>query len=338
MIPFCLTQVVHGASFNWRQLSPRGWFIKQLRDLAGVVPPMFTPFSDDDQIDFAGLAAEARYLKDAGVSGMVVGGSMGEGAGMTPEELGEAVRTVIEALDGTLPVLGGIIADSSGEAVRLARSLRNAGAQGLQVPPPHFHVSGETSVLAQYYRAITDAAEIPLLIYNVMPTAQAAVESLEQLIADNPAIVGVKQSGRNIHALAALMAEVGGKIKIFSAIDDMIYPSFVLGVDGTISGTSAIFPRETVEMLKAVRSGDYERGLRLHERLAPVWRTVDCPDFCSRAKYAATLAGRPVGKPRRPFRWPTGEAASSIEEALRAGDLLNEGVPAPVGSDNGARA
>jgi 4-hydroxy-tetrahydrodipicolinate synthase len=299
---------------------------------------MFTPFADDDQIDFAGLAGEARFLKKAGVSGMVVGGSMGEGAGMSPEELGEAVRSVIEALDGSLPVLGGIIADSSAEAVRLAHALRKAGAQGLQVPPPHFHVSGETSVLAEYYRAITDAAEIPLLIYNVMPTAQTAIESLQELIADNPAIVGIKQSGRNIHTLAALVAEVGSKIKVFSAIDDMIYPSFMLGVDGTISGTSAMFPRETVEMLKAVKAGEYERALSMHERLTPVWRTVDYPDFSARAKYAATMAGRSVGKPRRPFQWPTGEAARNIEEALRAGGLLNGDVPSPLRSEQVARA
>lgn len=293
---------------------------------------MFTPFGEDDQIDFLGLAAEARFLKQAGVSGMVVGGSMGEGAGMSEEELGEAVRTVIEAVDGTLFVLGGIIADSSAEAVRLGRALRKAGAQGLQVPPPHFHVSAETSVLSEYYRAITDATGIPLLIYNVMPTAQAAVESLQELIAANPLIIGIKQSGRNIHALAALRAELSPDIKIFSAIDDMIYPSFVLGVDGTISGTSAMFPSETVAMWKAVKAGDYERGLSLHQRLTPVWRTVDYSDFCARGKYAATLAGRPIGKPRRPFQWPSGEAAASIEAALRSGGLLSS-MASPVAGE-----
>ena len=293
---------------------------------------MFTPFGENDEIDYPGLAAEARYLKEAGVSGMVVGGSMGDGAGMSEDELAEAVRTVIEAVDGTLLVLGGIIADSSAEAVRLGRALKKAGARGLQVPPPHFHISAETSVLSDYYRAITDATEIPLLIYNVMPTAQAAVESLQELIEANPLIVGIKQSGRNIHALAALVAEVGGKIKIFSAIDDMIYPSFVLGVDGTISGTSAIFPRETVEMWKAVKAGDYDRGLSLHQRLTPVWRTVDHPDFSARGKYAATLAGRPLGKPRRPFQWPTGEVAASIEAALRLGGLLSD-VASPVAGE-----
>ena len=165
--------------------------------------------------------------------------------------------------------------------------------------PLIFTCQPDTPVLAEYYRAITDAAQIPLLIYNVMPTAQAAVESLQELIADNPAIVGIKQSGRNIHTLAALLAEVGGKVKIFSAIDDMIYPSFVLGVDGTISGTSAMFPRRNRGNAKSRPSGRLQARLGPAHRLTPVWRSVDCPDFCARAKYAAKMAGRPVGKPRR---------------------------------------
>src|ERR1017187_6487155 len=113
-----------------------------------------------------------------------------------------------------------------------------------------------------------------------MPTAQAAVESLENIIDANPKIIAVKQSGRNIHTLAALLATVHKKVKLFSAIDDMIFPSFVLGVDGTISGTSSIFPAETVQMRNAVLAGDLERGLALHNRLAPVWRGGGGVGFC----------------------------------------------------------
>ena len=306
--------------------------MSDLRELRGVVPPMLTPFAEDDRIDLLGLIREAKFLKQCGVGGMVVGGSMGEGAGMPAEELSEAVRTVVEAVEGELPVLAAIIADSSAEAVRLARAARAAGANGLQVPPPHFHVSADTKVLAAYYRAITDASGIPLLIYNVMPTAQAAVESLEQLIQDNPAILGIKQSGRNIHTLAALVAVMAGKAKIFTAIDDMIFPCFMLGVDGTISGTSAIFPRQTVEMLNAVKSGQYARALELHKRLSPVWRSVDFPDFAARAKFAATLGGRNVGRPRRPLQWPTGEVARRIEQAMLAGGFLREETAAPAAS------
>ena len=305
-----------------------------LSHLAGVIPPMFTPFSEDDRIDAAVLVAEARFLRESGVSGIVVGGSMGEGAGLSEAELAEAVRLVIEAVAGEIPVLAGVIADSSAEAVRLAKAVRNAGAVGLQVPPPHFRLAAETRVLGEYYRAITDGSTLPLIIYNVMPTAEAAVESLEQLMAANPAIVGVKQSARNMHTLAALLATMRGRVKLFSAIDDLIYPSFVLGVDGTISGTSAVFPRESIELFEAVRAGDHDSALRLHERFAPVWRAIDHPDFPARSKYAVALTGRPIGKPRRPLHWPTGDAARSIEQAMAAGGFLSA---SPVANSHQAR-
>jgi dihydrodipicolinate synthase/N-acetylneuraminate lyase len=92
---------------------------------------MFTPFREDDRLDAPALAVEARFLRESGVSGIVVGGSMGEGAGLSEAELAEAVRLVIEAVGGKIPVLAAVIADSSAEAVRLAKAARDAGAVGL---------------------------------------------------------------------------------------------------------------------------------------------------------------------------------------------------------------
>jgi 4-hydroxy-tetrahydrodipicolinate synthase len=289
---------------------------------------MITPFGEDDRIDFAALANEARFLLSCGVSGIVVGGSMGEGAGMSEDELAEAVRTTIAAVQDSIPVLSGIIADSSSEAVRLAKAARAAGASGLQVPPPHFCFTMDTGVLGQYYRAITEGSGLPLIIYNVVPWAQAAVESLQEITSANPDILGVKQSGRNIHMLVALLATMKGKIKIYSAIDDMIYPSFMLGVDGTISGTSCVFPRETVAIMKAVRAGDHATAKALHERLAPVWRAIDLPEFPGLAKYAIRLGGRPAGWPRRPFTFPAGNLARKLENTMREMGFL--AVPSPI--------
>ncbi|MCU1273525.1 MAG: hypothetical protein JWO48_956 [Bryobacterales bacterium] len=303
-----------------------------LRDLSGVIPPMITPFGDDDRIDCPALANEARFMKQSGVDAVVVAGSMGEGAGMSPSELGQAVRVVVEALDGSLPVLAALIADNSSEAIRLGKVAREAGAVGLQVPPPNFYATSDPRVLAAYYRAITEAVGLPLIIYNVIPWAQLAIEALHQMVSDIPGIIGVKQSGRNMHALAGLLASFKGKLKIYSAIDDLIFPSFALGVDGTISGTSCVFPRETVEMLTAVKAGDFDRGRKLHERLAPVWRTIDLPDFPSRAKYAITLTGRPAGRPRRPFLWPDAEAAMSIERTMMQHGLCAENAQSLQGS------
>jgi 4-hydroxy-tetrahydrodipicolinate synthase len=287
-----------------------------LNKLCGVIPPMITPFAEDDTVDESQLRQEAQFLKRCGVDALVVGGSTGEGAGMSEAELGLAIRTVIEAVNGSIPVIGGVIADTSEEAVRLGMAAKRAGAAGLQVPPPHFYFSTERQILETYYRAITEATQLPLIIYNVIPWAQLAVEALREITAENPLIIGIKQSGRNIHALVDLLAHLKGHVKIFSAIDDMIFPSFALGVDGTISGTSSVFPRETVEMLRAVRSGDFETARRLHERILPVWRFVDRPDFPSRIKCVMTLMGRHAGRPRRPLDWPDADEVERVRRVL----------------------
>ena len=284
---------------------------------------MITPFAEDDSVDRLSLRAETRFLLDAEVDGLVVGGSTGEGAGMSEDELAEIVSEVVETVDGRVPVIAGLIADSSDEAVRLGLAAKRAGAVGLQVPPPHFHFVTAPEVLSTYYRAITDATELPLIIYNVIPWAQVAVESLHQLTLENPAIIGVKQSGTNIHALADLLANLKGVIKIFSAIDDLLYPSFMLGADGTISGTSSVFPRETVELYRCVQRGDLGRALELHKAIVPVWRAIESPQFPSRVKFVMSLLGRQTGKPRGPFTWPVGEEAKALEDALRLGGLFD---------------
>jgi 4-hydroxy-tetrahydrodipicolinate synthase len=285
---------------------------------------MITPFASDDSVDHTRLGHEARFLKQCGVDGLVVGGSTGEGAGMLEEELGAAIRTVIDSVNGAIPVLGGVIADTSEEAVRLGLAARKAGAAGLQVPPPHFYFSTDPRILAKYYRDITDATGSPLIIYNVIPWAQLAVESLKEITSENRLIVGIKQSGRNIHALLHLLANLKGHVKIYSAIDDMIFPSFALGADGTISGTSSLFPRETVAIRDAVRDGNFDVALRLHERILPVWRFVDRPDFPSRIKCVMALTGRHTGRPRRPFDWPDSAEIARIRRILEDEGFLSD--------------
>jgi 4-hydroxy-tetrahydrodipicolinate synthase len=283
---------------------------------------MITPFAEDDSLDRAALQTEARFLRETGVNGIVVGGSTGEGAGLTEEELFQAVSFVVQAVEGSIPVLGGVIADTSEEAIRLGLAAKRGGACGLQVPPPHFQYVSSTEILSRYYRDISDATELPLVIYNVIPWAQVAISSLQELCSENPLIIGVKQSGTNIHALAELLANLKGTIKIYSAIDDLLYPSFMLGADGTISGTSCLFPRETIELLHHVESRNLLQALQLHNRILPVWRAVEGSSFPGRLKYAMSLLGRSTGKPRGPFRWPSGDDAVRIEDALRAGGFL----------------
>jgi len=290
-------------------------------NLMGVIPPMITPFAHDDSVDRKLLREEVQVLLNAGVHGIVVGGSTGEGAGLSAEELYEAVSTVVETVEGSIPVLSGVIADRSDEAIRLGRAARQAGAVGLQVPPPNLEFVTSPAILDRYYRAITDGTELPIIIYNVIPWAQVSIESLREIVTANSLIYGIKQSGGNIHGLAKLLAYMKGQIRIYTAIDDLVYPSLLLGADGTISGTSSIFPHETVELWNCVKDGDHERAMELHRSFIAVWRALEGPDFPSRMKYALGLMGRPAGKARHPFSPPAHDAIIRIEEALQRSGL-----------------
>jgi 4-hydroxy-tetrahydrodipicolinate synthase len=296
-----------------------------------MIPPLVTPFDSEGRIDRAGLHGEIGFMLDCGVSGVVVGGSTGEGPGLREREVEELVSESLAACGGRVPVIAGIIARTSDEAVRMARAADRAGAVALQVPPPYFEFTTDPRILGAYYSAITDATGLPLIIYNVIPWAQLAMEGLEEILEANPKIFGVKQSGRNIHGLANLAASPNRRFRLFTAIDDLLYPSFMLGVDGTISGTSSLLPRQTMELMRAVECGDYARALALHERILPLWRLMDTPEFPSRIKYAMRCMGRSTGYPRSPFGWPAAEVCGAIERAMSDAGVLSEAEPETTG-------
>src|SRR2546426_10607040 len=140
----------------------------EIRQLGGVIPPMITPFSDDDSIDSSLLRTETQFLLEAGVNGIVVGGSTGEGAGMSAEELCEATSVVVETVNGSIPVLSGVIADTSDEAVRLGKAGLRPGAAGLAGAPPRFHVGVSCALLSRYYRAVADGAGLAVVLSYVV--------------------------------------------------------------------------------------------------------------------------------------------------------------------------
>ena len=148
---------------------------------------------------------------------------------------------------------------------------------------------------------------------------------VEQLI-EADAIIGVKQSGSNMHQLADMVYRFGKLIPILSAVDDLLYPSFVLGARGTLSAIASVLPLQCVQLYDAVEKGDHGRALELHNQLLVVWRALeDMTGFFGRVKCAIELQGRAAGLPRRPHR-----AAREDEKAILRRALQEAGIPLAV--------
>ena len=283
--------------------------------LEGIIPPLATPFTAEQELDEDSLRREVRHMLDAGVHGLTIGGSTGEGQTLSVEESCRLATATIEEAKERVPVISGIIRDSTRDVVRYGLALREVGVDALQITPVHYlFSSGEDGTLA-YYREIGEAVRLPIVVYNVVPWNTILPATLLKL-ADDPWIVGVKQSGGDIHKLGDLLAANHGKLRVLSAIDALLYPSFVLGADGAVAAILTVLPRLCVELWDSVRRGDHAAALALHERILPVWRAIEAPDLPARVKAALEIQGRPVGLARSPILPVSPEVRDRIRAAL----------------------
>jgi 4-hydroxy-tetrahydrodipicolinate synthase len=303
--------------------------------LNGVIPAVITPFDKAGQIDEKALRAEIEYHLSCGVTAVCAGGSTGEGAGLSPEDVKRLNAIFVDQVHGRVPVIAGIIPDSTEEAVTLGLAAKEQGVAALQVTPPHYLFQPGIPELVSYYSEIQSRTGLEVILYNVLPWGQVTVAGVEKLL-EARAIAAVKQSGSNLHQLADMVYHFGEAIPILSAVDDLLYPSFVLGARGTLSAIASVLPRECVELYEAVQKGDHSSARALHGQLLVVWRAVeDMSGFHGRIKFAIELQGRPAGLPRRPFRSANAEEQSLIRRAFQQAGLQ---VAAPRGMISAAES
>jgi 4-hydroxy-tetrahydrodipicolinate synthase len=283
-------------------------------NLYGIIPPMTTPFDAGGAIDEGAVRAQVRWLLEAGVHGLAAGGSTGEGQTLDQDELRRLVATVAEEAAGAVPVIAGIIVDSTRDAIRRGRALEGLGAAALQVTPVHYLFRPDDDAMLGHFRAIAEATGLPVVIYNVVPWSYLAPQLLCRIMREVPGVIGVKQSAGDLKLLADLMITAPAGSRILSAVDALLYPSFALGAHGSIAAILAAAPRACVELWDAVQRGDHAAAHALHRRLLPLWNAMVADNLPACTKYAQVLQGCPGGHPRAPM--PTASAAQ--QRAIRA--------------------
>jgi len=291
-------------------------------ELKGVIPPVVLPLDAREEIDESALRREVGVLLAAGVDALLANGTTGEGAMISPEESARVCRIVVEAAAGRVPVIVGVIADSTREALHLGTLAREAGAAALLVAPVHFFHLPPREGLVGYFRTIGREVGLPLVLYNVVPLLDLSPGLCLEL-AEIPEVVAVKQSNDNFHQLADLLRLAAGRLTVLTAIEDLLFPSLMLGAPGMIVAVAALVPELCVELYRAVRRGDMPAALRLHERLLPVVRSVMVDEnFPAAIKAGLALRGRPVGPPRSPLLSCSPEGVAAVRRGLEEAGVL----------------
>jgi dihydrodipicolinate synthase/N-acetylneuraminate lyase len=291
-----------------------------VRKFEGIIPAVTTPFGAAGEIDDAGLAANVAVLLEGGVHGLVATGTMGEAGSLSTAERRHVVAAVARAADGQVPVIAGVSAGTPTAAIALATDAAEAGASGLMMLPPLGYRGDETEIEA-YYRAVAEAAGLPLMAYN-NPEASGTdmpPELLVRLYEQIENVVAVKECSGDTRRIPALLDAAPG-LQVLVGGDDWALEGFCAGAHGWVSGVADVVPVECVALWDACRAGELDTARELYRRLLPLARFDMTPKLVQYFKAAMDERGL-AGGDCRPPRMPLTEAErGDLHAALRVLD------------------
>lgn len=238
--------------------------------LEGVIPPIGTPVTGDDQVDEAGLRRLTRYLVDAGVNGLLVNGSMGGFAFLTDEEQLRAVAIVVDEAGGAVPVIGCVGETGTRRAVRKAKQIQECGVSHLSVLSPFYFFTAQEHLL-QYFSEIASAVDLPMLLYDnpVMTKNHISPEIVVELRSRIPSIVGIKESNQDCVNLQLLLDLMRGEeeFSVFTGSESLIVVGLQMGCSGTVGGLHNLCPHLAVGLYKSFCEGDLEAARAFQRKL-----------------------------------------------------------------------
>jgi 4-hydroxy-tetrahydrodipicolinate synthase len=288
----------------------------------GVFPAITTNLKADLAVDHVALIAHCRWMIDSGCTGIVACGSLGEAATLSFAEKVAIVHTCVEAVGGRAPVVLGIAALSTAEAVALAQAAAQAGAEGLMVLPPYVY-SSDWAEMKAHVSAVIGATPLSCLLYNnpIAYKTDFLPEQIAELAAAHPNLQAVKESSGDVRRVTAIQAVLGHRLDILVGMDDAIVESVYAGAVGWVAGLVNAFPAESVALFDYASRGDKTRAAALYEWFLPLLRLDTVPKFVQLIKWVQAEVGKGAPYVRPPRLMPVGNdlahAKAVLEKVLR---------------------
>lgn len=263
------------ASFEWK----------------GVFPALLTPFDVQDQLDLGMYEINLKAQVDAGVSGIIISGSLGEASTITLEEKEQLVKFSVGYLAGKLPVIMNIAEGSTKEAVRQAKLAKEWGASGLMLLPPMRYKSDDKETVT-FFKTVATSMDLPVMIYNnpVDYKIEVTLDMFAEL-ADVPNINALKESTRDVTNVTRLKNRFNDRFAILCGVDTLTVEELVLGADGLVAGLVDAFPKETVVMYNLVKAGKLDEAIKIYRWFMPLLELDIHPKLVQYIKLAATQTG-----------------------------------------------
>lgn len=242
-------------------------------DWKGVIPALTTCFKEDLSVDHGFIAKHVAWLVDNGCTGIVAGGSLGEGATLTPQEKLAVIDTCVKSVGSRVPMISGVSSLSTQDAVEYAQAAAAKGCQGLMVLPPYVYRSDWREMKA-HVTAVFQATPLSCMLYN-NPVAYGTdflPEQVAELAKENENFQAIKESSADVRRVTAIRALIGDRLKILVGVDDLIVEAVPAGAVGWIAGLVNALPRESVALFNYAYSGQWEKAFQLYRWFLPLLR------------------------------------------------------------------
>lgn len=287
-------------------------------DWKGVFPAVTTKFTASDELDLELFGINLSAQIEAGVSGIIIGGSLGESSTLTNAELERLVTAGLKVAAGRVPVVVNIATGATREAVELALRMKDNGADGLMLLPPMRYRSTVTETV-QFYKTVATATDLPILVYNnpVDYKTEITLDMFSEL-ADIPTIQAVKESTRDVTNVTRLRGRFGSRFSILCGVDTLTFEELAAGADGLVAGLVCAFPRETVAIYNYIKAGQHDKALEIYRWFMPLLEFDITPQLVQYIKLAEVytqLGSEFVRLPRLPLSGDARRRAVQIIES-----------------------
>lgn len=287
----------------------------------GVMPAVTTKFTNEDTLDLEMFSVNIKAQIDAGVSGIILGGTLGEASTLEEDEKKKLIESTVDLVAGKIPVVMNIAEQTTKRAIKAAENAEKYGASGLMMLPPMRYNSTDYETMA-YFEAVAKSTSLPIMVYNnpVDYKIEVTLDMFEELL-KNDNIQAVKESTRDITNITRIRNRFGNRLKILSGVDTLAMESILMGADGWVAGLVCAFPRETVAICELVKAGRIAEATAIYRWFMPLLELDINPQLVQNIKLAEVATGigtENVRLPRLPLQGKERDRVISIiEEGVR---------------------
>lgn len=293
-----------------------------MKPIFGSIVALVTPLHEDGSVDYDSLRKLIDWHIAEGTNCIGVVGTTGESPTVSVDEHREIIRVSVEQAAGRVPIMAGAGANSTREAIELSEYAKKVGADCTLQVVPYYNKPTQEGIY-QHFKAIVEAVDIPVVLYNVPGRTVADMLPETALrLAKLPGVIGIKEATGNLERAAWLIKQAPKGFSIYSGDDPTAFGLMLLGGHGNISVTANVAPRGMAELCKAAMAQDAKRAVELHMQLLPLHKQLFIEPNPIPVKWALARMGKVGGTLRLPLTPLSDSAQPVVEAALREAGVL----------------